>query len=144
MSSIRFIDSISDGFVSEVLLHVPPDDVLLRSVPRRELWSVMVSSLAGHCLARWDEPFGLVAAEASAAGTPVIAAARGALPEVVADGVTGFVVGDVSEATDAALRVGDLSRTDCRSHAERHLCLDRTIDAHEELYAAIAGTKVSR
>src|SRR5262249_26359697 len=62
----------------------------------------------------WPEPFGLVMIEALACGTPVVAWRQGSVPEVVTDGVTGFVVDSVEEAVRAVGRVGGLSRRDCR------------------------------
>jgi glycosyltransferase involved in cell wall biosynthesis len=68
----------------------------------------------------WAEPFGLVMIEAMACGTPVVAFRRGSVPEVMTDGVTGFVVDDVPGAVDAVGRVGGLSRRVCRrSFVER-------------------------
>ncbi|MBO0893237.1 MAG: glycosyltransferase, partial [Acidimicrobiales bacterium] len=96
------------------------------------------------CPANWEEPFGMVAAEAQACGTPVVAFRRGALPEVVVDAVTGFLVtpGDIRGAADAVRRVPELSRRDCRAHAVRQLDLARTLDAHERLYQRLVGTHV--
>jgi glycosyltransferase involved in cell wall biosynthesis len=62
----------------------------------------------------WPEPFGLVMIEALACGTPVIAWRRGSVPEVLADGVTGYIVESVSEAVDAVGRLDQLNRCDCR------------------------------
>jgi glycosyltransferase involved in cell wall biosynthesis len=62
----------------------------------------------------WAEPFGLVMIEAMACGTPIIAFRRGSVPEVMVEGVTGFVVEDVPEAAEAVARVPTLSRRDCR------------------------------
>jgi glycosyltransferase involved in cell wall biosynthesis len=62
----------------------------------------------------WAEPFGLVMIEAIACGTPVVAFRRGSVPEVMTDGVTGFVVDDVAGAVAAVHRVGGLSRRACR------------------------------
>ena len=62
----------------------------------------------------WPEPFGLVMIEAMACGTPVIAFRRGSVPEVMDDGVTGFVVDNVEEAVQAVARLGELSRLRCR------------------------------
>jgi glycosyltransferase involved in cell wall biosynthesis len=68
----------------------------------------------------WSEPFGLVMIEAMACGTPVVAFRRGSVPEVMVEGVTGFVVNDVAGAVEAVSRVGNLSRRACRQ-----LFLDR-------------------
>jgi glycosyltransferase involved in cell wall biosynthesis len=62
----------------------------------------------------WPEPFGLVMIEAMACGTPVIAYDRGSVPEVMENGVTGFVVRELDEAVEATRRVHDLSREGCR------------------------------
>jgi glycosyltransferase involved in cell wall biosynthesis len=62
----------------------------------------------------WPEPFGLVMIEALACGTPVIAFRRGSIPEVIDEGVTGFVVDSVDEAVDAAARIGEIDRERCR------------------------------
>ena len=86
--------------------------------------------------ARWDEPFGMAAAEAQACGTPVVAFRRGGLSEVIVDGVTGFLVpaDDVAAAASAVVRASALSRAACRRHAEQRLDLDVSLDAHERLY----------
>jgi len=70
-----------------------------------------------------------------------VAFRRGALGEVIADGVTGFLVppGDVQAAVDAVGRTAGISRPACRDHAERHLDLDLSLDAHERLYRQLAG-----
>jgi glycosyltransferase involved in cell wall biosynthesis len=93
------------------------------------------------CPARWDEPFGMVAAEAQACGTPVVAFDRGALGEVIADEQTGFLVpaDDIHAATDAVRRTSGLSRTECRAHAEHRLDLGRSLEDHERLYRRVVG-----
>jgi UDP-glucose:tetrahydrobiopterin glucosyltransferase len=114
----------------------------LAPAARDDLWAALGAARAVVCLSRWEEPFGMVAAEAAAAGTPVVASRRGALPEVVLDGVTGYVVsaGDVIAAAHALRCVEDLSRGDCRRHAVDSLNLGDTVTAHEALYAQIAST----
>ena len=108
-------------------------------VPREVLWRIMSRAAAVLCPANWDEPFGLVAAEAQATGTPVIAFRRGALEEVVADGESGFLVParDVNGAARALMRIGSIRRAACRRHAEAHLTLDRSLDAHIRLYEQV-------
>ena len=120
--------------------------VLHAGVPRSAVWEVMARAAVVLCPAKWDEPFGMVAAEAQACGTPVVAFRRGALDEVIVDAETGFLVApdDIDAAADAATRAGRLSRSRCRDHAERHLDLELSLDAHERLYAraARAGIEV--
>ncbi len=109
------------------------------ALPREELWELMATSRVVLCPVRWEEPFGLVAAEAQATGTPVIAFRRGALPEVVRDGETGYLVDDVDGAVRAIDIVTSLDRSACRRHAELHLDLEDTLDAHEALYATLVS-----
>ena len=110
-------------------------------VPRTVLWQAMARAAVVLFPARWDEPFGMVAAEAQACGTPVIAFQRGGLSEVIMDGVTGFLVppGDLDAAAAAVPKAAGLSRPACREHAEDHLDLEQTLDAHERLYRRVAG-----
>jgi glycosyltransferase involved in cell wall biosynthesis len=93
------------------------------------------------CPARWDEPFGLAAAEAQACGTPVVAFRRGALSEVIMDGVTGFLVppDDVQAAAEAVSKAVRISRAACREHAEHQLDLELSLDEHERLYQRLVG-----
>jgi UDP-glucose:tetrahydrobiopterin glucosyltransferase len=83
----------------------------------------------------------MVAAEAQACGTPVVAFRRGGLSEVIMDGVTGFLVppGDLDAAAGAVAKVAGLSRPACREHAEGHLDLDLTLDVHERVYRRVAN-----
>ena len=62
------------------------------AVARTSLWVAMARAAVVLYPARWDEPFGMAAAEAQACGTPVVAFGRGGLSEVIVDGVTGFLV----------------------------------------------------
>lgn len=117
---------------------------LIGAVPRRKLWRLMGESAAVLCPVQWDEPFGLVAAEAQACGTPVIAFARGALGEVIRDGETGALVTDVDEAVDAVRDVATYDRGACRTHAERTLSLKDTLDAHEALYFRMSPVGIER
>ena len=110
-------------------------------VPRKSLWAAMARAAVVVCPAMWDEPFGMAAAEAQACGTPVVAFKRGALGEVIADGVTGFLVapGDIQAAADGVRRTTEVSRPACRDHAESHLDLERSLDAHEQLYRRVVS-----
>jgi glycosyltransferase involved in cell wall biosynthesis len=108
-------------------------------VPRTAMWGAMARAAVVICPARWDEPFGMAAADALACGTPVVAFNRGGLAEIIADGVTGYLVApdDIHGAADAVKRITQISRAACREHAERHLDLERSLDAHEQLYRRV-------
>ena len=93
----------------------------------------------GRCAAlvmpiQWDEPFGIVMAEALACGTPVVAFERGAVPEVVDNGVTGFVCGDVAGMIAAVGRLHTIDRQACRAAAEARFSARSLVDAYEALY----------
>jgi glycosyltransferase involved in cell wall biosynthesis len=85
----------------------------------------------------WPEPFGLVMIEAMACGTPVIAFRQGSVPEVIDEGVTGFVVDDMDAAVAAAARVGEISRPGCRAVFERRFSAARMARDYVEIYATL-------
>jgi glycosyltransferase involved in cell wall biosynthesis len=92
-----------------------------------------------------DETCSLVAMEAMASGTPVIAFRRGALPEVVSDGVTGYVVEDAGGMSQAVGRLDSLDLRECRRIAEERFSVERMIRAYFELYERIrlnTGTSI--
>lgn len=82
----------------------------------------------------WEEPFGIVMVEAMACGTPVIGFARGAVPEVVCDGVNGFIVRDVQEAAAAVQKLPTLRRANVRRDAEKRFSADVIVSDYERLY----------
>jgi glycosyltransferase involved in cell wall biosynthesis len=118
-----------------------PGVTVHEAVPRTSLWEALARAAVVLYPSRWDEPFGIAAAEAQACGTPVVAFRRGGLGEVIADGVTGFLVppDDVAAAAEAVGRTAGISRSACRDHAERHLDLERSLDAHERLYRRLVS-----
>jgi glycosyltransferase involved in cell wall biosynthesis len=91
----------------------------------------------------WPEPFGLTMIEAMATGTPVIATSCGAVPEIVADGETGFVCGSIEEMCEALEHVPALDRGACRGRVERLFSAARMADRYEEVYGRLlAGQPV--
>jgi glycosyltransferase involved in cell wall biosynthesis len=91
---------------------------------------------------QWEEPFGMVMAEAMACGTPVAAIGRGSVPEVVADGVSGVIAPD-ADAFPAALEAAmALDPMACRRHAREHFDLSVMAAGYERLFRVLAeGTR---
>jgi glycosyltransferase involved in cell wall biosynthesis len=100
--------------------------------------------LLGHAYAYlfpidWPEPFGLTMVEAMATGTPVIAARAGSVPEVVHDGVTGFICDDTVEMARAVEDVSRLNRASCRLRVEQCFSAQAMTDGYEAVYRRLAG-----
>jgi glycosyltransferase involved in cell wall biosynthesis len=93
----------------------------------------------------WEEPFGIVMAEAMACGAPVLGFARGAVPEVVEHGVTGFVSEDLDGLVDAVGHLDQIERTACRERVERLFSeaavLRAYLDTYRDMLAARAGSR---
>ncbi|UFS72118.1 glycosyltransferase family 4 protein [Geomonas sp. RF6] len=85
----------------------------------------------------WDEPFGLVMIEAMACGTPAIVFARGSAPEVVRNGVGGFLVRDEAEAIEAVRKVEGISRRSCREYFEARFLARRMAEDYLALYQKV-------
>lgn len=85
----------------------------------------------------WSEPFGLVMIEAMSCGTPVIAFNRGAIPEVVADGKTGFVVESEQQMIEAVKKIDSINRLDCRKHVEDNFTIEKMVDSFENALSKI-------
>jgi glycosyltransferase involved in cell wall biosynthesis len=110
-----------------------PGVEFLGEVGEREKRELLGGALALLFPIDWPEPFGLVLIEAMACGTPVIAFPHGSVPEIIEDGVTGFLVNDVAAAVPAVGELHQISRKRCRQEFER-----RFTDAHmAERYLAI-------
>ena len=96
-------------------------------------------ALATIMLGDWPEPFGLVAVESMATGTPVIARRAGALPEIVRDGIDGFVVDTVEEAIAALPRVSTLNRARIRADALSRFSAERMVREYETLFRELVS-----
>jgi len=89
----------------------------------------------------WPEPFGLVMMEAMACGTPVIAYPFGSVPEIVLDGVSGFLVHDVAGAVNAVQRIDEIDRCACRDHFELNFLDERMARDYISLYKQLIHRK---
>lgn len=89
----------------------------------------------------WPEPFGMVVTEALACGTPVIAFPHGSVPELLEDGATGFVCGDVDAAVRAVGRLDEISREACRAAFEARFTVDRMARHYVDIYRRLIDAR---
>ncbi len=83
---------------------------------------------------QWEEPFGLTTVEAMACGTPVISLRRGAAPELIVHGKTGFVVDSISEMVAAVKKLDRIKRQECRDHVVRKFAVEQMVDNYEQAF----------
>jgi glycosyltransferase involved in cell wall biosynthesis len=89
----------------------------------------------------WEEPFGIVMAEAMACGTPVLGLARGAVPEVIHHGITGFISNDVDGLVGAVPRLREIDRAACRARVERLYSDAAVTNAYVEVYREMLAVR---
>jgi glycosyltransferase involved in cell wall biosynthesis len=129
-------------FREEVESHVDGDRVrFLGSVGPQQRADVLGAAAALLHPIAFDEPFGLCVVEAMMCGTPVVAYRRGSMPEVVDEGVTGFVVADATEAVRALDLVVRLDRHAVRTRAVTRFGAARMVTEYLALYGKILGTQ---
>jgi glycosyltransferase involved in cell wall biosynthesis len=132
-------------FEREVAPHVDGDRVrYVGSLGAADRDELLGSALALLHLVEFAEPFGLSMIEAMACGTPVIARRRGSVPEVVDEGVTGFVVDDVAGAIQAVGRVVGLDRRAVRARVAERFSRDRMVDDYLRVYEQVlSGARIA-
>lgn len=109
----------------------------LGALDREEVADLLGDAVGLLMPLRWDEPFGLVVAESLACGTPVIAWRRGAMPELIDDGVIGYLADDVDGAVGAVGRLASLARRRCRAVAEERFSAMRMAADYAGVYQAL-------
>ena len=86
---------------------------------------------------QWEEPFGIVMIEAMACGTPVVTYKRGAAPELVENGVNGYLADDFEDLLDCIGKVQDIKSKRCREYVEKHFSVGAMVDGYERVYSQI-------
>lgn len=138
------VDKVDRAYFTEViepLLDLPDIEYI------GEVGEVEKDELLGNAYALlfpidWPEPFGLVMIEAMACGTPVIAYRRGSVPEIMEEGVTGFMVETLDDAVKATGKVAAIDRRRCREVFERRFAVERMARQYVEAYQQIAERKL--
>jgi glycosyltransferase involved in cell wall biosynthesis len=125
-------------FAEEIEPHVDGDRVrYLGSVGRQERADVLgAATCLLHPIA-FAEPFGLSVVESMLCGTPVVAYARGSMPEIVEDGLTGVLAHGVDSAVAGVERAVGFDRAACRRTAERRFSVDRMVDDYVDVYESL-------
>jgi glycosyltransferase involved in cell wall biosynthesis len=114
------------------------DDVEVRGECDQDQKADLLSRAAALLFpVQWPEPFGLVMTEAMACGTPVVAWRNGSVPEVVADGQTGFIVSSVDEMAAAVERVGELDPKAMRARVEQRFSAEAMVVGYEGVYQRV-------
>jgi glycosyltransferase involved in cell wall biosynthesis len=129
-------DAHRDYFERQVKPHIDGDRIsYVGPVDDRQKDELLGRACAFLMPILWEEPFGIVMAEALACGTPVLGLARGSVPEVVEDGVTGFVRADADELAATVDRIASIDRRACRKRAERLFSDRAVVDGYLQVYA---------
>ncbi len=92
----------------------------------------------------WPEPFGLVMTESMACGTPIVAFRCGSVPEVMKDGVSGFVVDSIDDAVDAVRRLDQIDRRSCRNYFDERFAVEHMANHYVEVYQRIVESSLKR
>ncbi|MDP3778921.1 MAG: glycosyltransferase family 4 protein [bacterium] len=87
---------------------------------------------------RWEEPFGLVMIEALACGTPVVAFRRGSVPEIIQDGINGYIVNTLEEMVRAVPLCDNISPRTCRKSVEGRFSVERMVNEYEDVFKRLA------
>jgi glycosyltransferase involved in cell wall biosynthesis len=109
----------------------------------------MKNELMGKAIATlfpitWREPFGLVTIESMAAGTPVIAMNLGAVPEIIVDGVSGYICNTIAECIAAVAKIPAISRTGCREYVANRFGIEQMAAGYEAVYQQLLAAKFAR
>ena len=117
------------------------DVEVLEDVPQEEKIELFGRARATLFPIRWEEPFGLVMIESMACGTPVLAFPRGAAPEVVCQGVTGFLCEDADDMVRSLGRVDELAPDRCRAWVKERFSTDSMVAGYERLFRSIVSKR---
>lgn len=131
----------SEYFEHHVKPHLDDKILYLGFMEQAQLVTYYKKAKAFLMPVQWEEPFGMTMIEAMACGTPVIGLRRGAIPEVVEHGKTGFVCDSIYDMAEAVGKVDQLDRAACRRHIEQHFCVNTMVNHYEAAFTEIVTAK---
>jgi glycosyltransferase involved in cell wall biosynthesis len=133
------VDMVDQAYFEQQIepLLAPPDIEYIGELDEQTKGAFLADAMALLFTIDWQEPFGLVMIEALACGTPVIARPCGSVPEIIEDGVTGFIASSVDDIVQAIQKVDTLSRAQCRETFEKRFTAEIMVDNYERIYRGI-------
>ncbi len=140
------VDAVDlEYFETQILPHIDNEQIEFLGEANHQQKSVLMGGAVATLFPiTWREPFGLVMIESMVTGTPVIAMSLGSAPEVIADGVSGFLCHNVDECINAIALAALLDRRACRDHVLINFTAKRMADGYEAVYQKILGSTYSR
>jgi len=139
------VDKVDQAYWDEVIapmVRANPDVEYVGEIDERQKAAFLGNSGALLFPVDWPEPFGLVMIEAMACGTPVVAFECGSVPEVIDDGVTGFIVGSVEQAVAAVARLDEIERHKVREIFEQRFTAERMACDYVSIYRSLPGVRM--
>jgi glycosyltransferase involved in cell wall biosynthesis len=138
------VDRVDQSYWEETIrpmIQVHPNVEFIGEINEHEKASFLGGAAALLFPIDWPEPFGLVMIEAMACGTPVIAFRRGSVPEVIKEGISGFVVDTMEQAVMAVQRLGGLDRRRVRAEFEQRFTVESMTREYTKIYRELAGVR---
>ncbi len=132
-NSQGYFDQYVKPYLNEKILY-------LGLIERNRLLPYYQNAKAFLAPLQWEEPFGVTIIEAMACGTPVIAIARGSMPEIIKDGKTGYLAASIGEMIEAIGKVNRIDRRACREHVKANFGLRQMIDGYERTYQQVLAS----
>lgn len=127
-------------FNREIKKYIDNDQIkFLGEISFQDKNKLLANAYATLVPTSWNEPFGLVTAEAAACGSPVVGFKVGATPEIVKNGVTGFVVpkGNIKKMVEAVKNIDQINREDCRNYVAQNFSIKKMVDRYERVYSKL-------
>lgn len=131
-------DHGSTEYFEQHIKHELDDQILyLGAMEQAQLKTYYQKAKALLTPVQWEEPFGLTTIESMASGTPVISLKRGAAPEIIKDGETGFICDSIHGMAEAVAKIGDIDRKACRRHVEKNFSYTTMVDSYEKAFCEL-------